>query len=1059
MPNLSIIFLRNPRLIALAIALIVVSGSVALTLLPRMEDPRLVPRAARLIYNLPGANAERIESLVVEKIEEELKDVVEIKEIKSVAGANNALIGIELLDSVNEVEAANVWSRVRDKAEDARRSMPPGVGPAIFKEYDITANAVILGVAWEFDKNPNWAILGRLANQLKDKIDLLNGTEKSELFGVPEEEILVTIDAEAMTSLGLNAEQISNAIAQSDAKVSAGQLRFSADNILIEVAGELDTLKRVGQIPIQIAGNSIVELKDVARIEKTVETPMETKVLVGDLPGIAIGAQLEPKTRIDWWGYRLNKAIEEFESEMPAGIKLVRIFDQNSFVERRMGSLLSNIIFGACAVFAVVLVMMGWRAAFVVGTSLPLVSFMVLGCMHWMEIPIHQMSITGLIIALGLMIDNAIVIVDEIASRIKSGCSKQEAVRQGTSFLFLPLLGSTLTTILSFAPIILMQGPSGEFVGSIAVVAATAVACSFVLATTIVAALAGFGLPLNQHGWLNHGISIGPLTRLYRWVIRGFLHNPVCGVLVGVLLPILGFLVAFDLPEQFFPPSERKQFQVELELPSTATLAETEKYARQVTQLLKEDSRVHNVDWFLGESALMFYYNVIPTRVGEPQYAQALVDCEAGLDMGQLVKEKQELLARSFPKAMLLARQFEQGPPFDAPVEIEVTGPDTSVLRRIGDDVRKFLIEMEHVHLTRASFSEPQPKISFDVDEQEARLAGFDRITIARRLNSALEGTTGGSILESTEELPVRVRVSDRQRQDIDRIASLDLLPSSMDHRSGYGGVPLTSISEMKLEPEYVRIERVNGVRMNDVEAFITPGVLPDLVLADFKRKLKEIDYELPPGYKIGYGGAEEERDEAVGALLGNVFLVVVMMVATLILAVGSFRLAALLFVVAGLSIGLGLGGLYLAGYAWGFMSVVAIMGMIGIAVNDSIVVLAAIRDLPADKKGDLNAIAEKIVGATRHILSTTFTTIVGFAPLFLFGGEFWSPVAIAISAGVGGATILAFLFVPCGYILLKRPRNESENVSSNGELDEPWNREEWASPDAAELGQPELAT
>ena len=406
--------------------------------------------------------------------------------------------------------------------------------------------------------------------------------------------------------------------------------------------------------------------------------------------------------------------------------------------------------------------------------------------------------------------------------------------------------------------------------------------------------------------------------------------------------------------------------------------------------------------------------------------------------MPELIRELQKKLEPLFPKAAVVLRQLEQGPAFDAPIEVRLAGPDERTLRQVGDELRLLLSQTPHVHHTRSGFTETLPKVSFVVDEQQARLAGLDHLAIANELNTSLEGITGGSIVEATEELPVRVRVSGEKRTDINSVASLDLLPNrraSPTSRNSYRGVPLSAISEMELKAETVNIFRLDGQRMNEIQGYLDAGVLPSEVLKDFRSRLAASDIHIPAGYRLSYGGAEERRDAAVGSLIGNMFIVIALMITAMVVSLGSFRLAGLLFVIAGLSVGLGLGSLWLVGYPWGFMSMVGMMGMIGVAVNDSIVVLAAIRALPPHEAHDVKAIRGRVLSSTRHILSTTLTTIVGFTPLFLFGGDFWSPVAIAISGGVGGATLIALVMVPCAYVLLTGWKAVNKEVSAAGEV------------------------
>jgi len=1022
-------FMQNPRFMVLLIVLIVVSGCVAIALLPRQEDPRLTSRAGRIVTVLPGANPLRVESLVTEKLEEELLEIEEIKEMISNSSTNNSVISIELRDDTQPDEVESIWAKIRDRVEAAHEKMPAETLASEFKRFDITASSLLVGLRWDKDSPADYGVLRRSLKRLKEEINAVEGTEKTELYGDPDEEILVTLDPNKMTALGLSTVEISQIISASDSKVSAGLLRSSGSNTLLAVEGELDSLSRIGEIPIQLGdSSSFVNLEDIATIEKTIRQPADSTVLLNDQPSIVLGVQTRANSRIDLWSKRVEPILAEFQSTLPAGVVFETVFEQSPYVEARLNSLLGSLLISALAVVVVILVMMGWRSALIIACSLPLVSLMVLAAMNGLQIPMHQMSITGLVIALGLMIDNAIVMVDEVAQRIRKGDPPMTAVSKASSFLWLPLLGATITTTLSFAPIILMGGPAGEFVGPIAIVTAIAVVSSFVLAITVTAPLAGLGLNLRERqGWFENGLSIRPLRIAYQNVLGWFMRAPVIGVLAGVMLPILGLIVALDLPEQFFPPADRNQFQIEIELAASDSLNETIDLATDIRKELMADDRIEDVAWFLGESAPSFYYNLLPIRSNASQFGQAIVTCKPAKvrELRELLLEKQAELESKFPSASVLIKQLEQGPAFFAPIEVRLTGSDLTRLRELGEEVRFLLTQTDCVHHTNGGLSEMLPKITFAVDEQQARLANLNHQTIADRLNTDLEGITGGSIMEGTEELPVRVRVSGEHRSDLNRIASLEFLGVGVggtnDLTDRYRGIPLSAISEMKLEAEYATITRLNGRRMNEISAYIDAGVLPAKVLGEFRERLDAVNMTLPAGYSVTYGGAEARRDDAVDALVGKVFIIVTLMVAALVVSIGSFRFAATLFLVAGLSVGLGLGSLWLTGLPWGFMSIVAIMGMIGVAVNDSIVVLSSLRALPPELASDRNAITSCVVENTRHIIATTLTTITGFTPLILSGSEFWTPVAVAMSGGVGGATIIALLLVPSLYVLLHR--------------------------------------
>jgi multidrug efflux pump subunit AcrB len=349
-------------------------------------------------------------------------------------------------------------------------------------------------------------------------------------------------------------------------------------------------------------------------------------------------------------------------------------------------------------------------------------------------------------------------------------------------------------------------------------------------------------------------------------------------------------------------------------------------------------------------------------------------------------------------------------------VEVRLYGPDLDRLAELGESMRALLAEIPEVTHTRSDLSDTLQKVELDVDEEQARLAGLDHSAIARQMEASLDGVVGGSILEETEELPVRVRLANADRGRADRAASLDLLSGT----AGAGGAPafLPADALAEFRPVWARatIPHFNGVRMNEVQAYVQAGVLPDQALEAFQRRLAESGFEMPPGYRMEFGGEASKRDDAVGNLFSSVGILIVLMIATLVLSFGSFRMTGIIGGVAVLAVGLGLGSLWLFGYPFGFMAIIGTMGLIGVAINDSIVVLAALREDERARIGDVDGIVEVVNHATRHVLSTTMTTVAGFLPLILAGGQFWPPLAVAISGGVAGATAIALLSVPAAY-------------------------------------------
>ncbi|MGL5079389.1 MAG: efflux RND transporter permease subunit, partial [Waterburya sp.] len=448
------LFYRNTRLLILTIILICVWGISSYFALPRLEDPELVSRFAIVKTFFPGADAERVENLVTEKIENKLTETEEIDQYSSTSRAGSSIIQIDLQDSVIKQEVDTVWSRVRNKIDEVQAELPTNIIKPELEEGKVKAYALIAGLTWQQDDQANYGILRRQAEVFKERLEAIAGTEEVEILGDPDEEIIVEINPQALASYNLTVQSLSQQIAQSDSKIAAGQLRSNEQNLLIEVAGELDTLARIREIPISFGDNGqFVNLQNVATIRKGITEPANELALINGYPGIAIAVHVESGQKLDLWRKAAQPKIAEFQSELPSSIGLPIIFDQSSYVEARLNNLNHlNFLLGAALVFGITVVMMGWRSALIVGTALPLSVLLVLGWMNWLNIPLHQMSITGLIIALGILIDNAIVMVDEMQNQLRKEIKAKTAISNGVKTLAIPLLSSTLTTVIAFLP-------------------------------------------------------------------------------------------------------------------------------------------------------------------------------------------------------------------------------------------------------------------------------------------------------------------------------------------------------------------------------------------------------------------------------------------------------------------------------------------------------------------------------------------------------------------------------------------------------------------------------
>ena len=1024
--GLATLFFRNRHLLWLSIVVILVAGLSAILNLPRLEDPRIVNRGPLIITAVPGASAERVEALVTEVLEEALDEIETIKNIDSTSRASVSTISVELDDDVNAGNNEQIFAEVRDKVRSATRLLPPEAQtPFVDDKREAVAFTLLLGVTWDGPGEPQLGVMGRLADELGDQLRNLPGTELVRVYGAPQEEIVVEIDRHELAETGLSAQALAQRIGNADAKRPAGALRGETSDLLIEVDGEFDTLGRVTAVPIvESEDDAVLTVGDLAQVERGWQTPEGEIGLVDGQRTVFVAARVGAKVQVTDWAAAAYEATDRFAAERGPGVRIDRIFEQEPYTTARLRELVANLLAGAGVIILAVFVIMGLRSALIVCAALPLTVALVLFAWQLLGVPIHQMSVFGLIIALGLLIDNAIVMTDEVFARKAKGEAALDAVGHAVRHLFLPLLASTITTILAFAPILLLPGGAGDFVGTIGLSVILAIAASFTVAITITSSLAGlFTRPTpagQKRRWFRDGVTLGPVGRAYPRVLRALYAMPIAAIFVAFALPLAGFAIAPTLGSQFFPPVDRNMFELRLWMPGDTAIDATLAEAQAVEETLRTLDGIEEVSWLVGGSHPTVYYNLVMNQDRSPHYAQAAVTTTSPEATRRLVEETQMLLDAQHPGAQILTRNFGQGPPVVADLEYRIYGPDIAQLQRLGDELRVVLQRHPQVLHTQAAMPRGEPKLFFNADEDAARLAGMTLADVGNQLEAGLEGGVSGSILEGLEPMPVRVRFPDTQRARLDDIAATPLVVPASNQ-----WVNAAALGDFELRPELGGIARYNGRRTNTVSAYTRSGSLPIDISNQVLATLEEQGFVLPAGYTLALGGASEQSSEANANLARYAPILMVMMVATLILAFRSVRLAAILGGVAFAAVGLALLATWSYSFPISFNMILGTLGLIGVALNDSIVVLAALRADPRVARGDLDAAVETVLGCTRHIVSTTATTVGGFLPLLvLVGGAFWPQLAIVLVGGIMGATLVALIFVPAAYLLLRpRPR------------------------------------
>ena len=1016
--------ISNIRATILFCALIVVAGLSALQVLPRTEDPEMAARFAEIITVFPGADAERVESLVSEPLERAVRTLAKVKELDSHSSSGISTIVIELEHWLDVDELEDAWSDIQEEVELVTASLPQGVQTPIIEKDRFPALTLVFGITLEGVERgveeKNLALLSRYALDLESQLLKVSGTEYVDTYGDPGEEIQIVLDMARVISSGLTVAEISERIRLADTTVSAGSLSGSGLRMSIEIAGRFEDLERLRRIPLNASENGVLMLGDLADISRVPSTPPTSFALLDGMRGVAVGARMNPDKRSDLWRAETMRRVDSYVAKLPSNVRVDVIFDQDRYTSERLGSLVTNVLIGFSLIAAVLFFSLGWRSALIVGTSLPLTILFALAAMNILDRSIHQMSVTGLIIALGIMVDNAIVMADTVARFKASGFGRVDAQLKAVKKLWIPLMGSTLTTVFAFLPMVIQEGPTGEFVADIGYAVIFSLIGSFLISQIVVSSLAARFLTMrnNDSGghWVDTGLRMEVMGDLLRRSILLALRKPLVATLLVVLLPISGYVAIGQVPGEFFPASDRDMINLEVYLPQSANAEATRALVNRVSDSLANDGEIESLHWFIGSSAPKVYYNLLVNADGAQNYAQAMIKMPHFKVANRKVSELQEKFDAEFPEAQFVVRRFQQGPPF-APVEVRLFGDNIEQLAVLGEEVKRHLLDLDSVTQAQTSISSGQPKALVAADEAVLQVIGLGLADAAIQTQSATDGLIQAELTEDTQSLPIRVRAGGYKVDDGRLLADFPLQgvhdQDANGLEAGLIGTPLSALAEVEFIPVRGSISRRNGERLNSVTAFLKDGELPSETLAEFKRSLAESGFEMPNGYRLEYGGESESSDDALGGLMRTLGLILVLMVISIMAAFNSFRLTTAIFFVAFLSAGMGLLALSLSGFPFGFTSILGVMAMIGLAINAAIVIIAECRSNAEAVTGSHEAVAQSVMHCSRHICSTTITTIMGFMPLLIAGGGFWPPFAIVVAGGTLLTTLLSLILVP----------------------------------------------
>ena len=1008
------LYLDRPRIFLLAMLFIIAGGLLSYDSLPRQENPQLAERWANITAVLPGATPQRIETQIADVLETQLREIDEIKIIDSTSLSGVVRVGLELKEIIGKGETDEVWAKVQETLSQSAALVPPGTN--ISFNHSGPPTTVLFALQWRGDGDPQMVILSRLANQFKRKLANITNSKQALVYGDTKEEIFVGADLDLLTDAGMNIQSIAIAIDRYDSKRAIGNIVGQDAEFRIKAQDNISLINDLKKLPLKISDDyQAIRLEDVATVEKLpVDPPIEI-VSYNGIPAVFVEVRGKFAQRTDLYSKAVLRVADVFKEGLPDEIGLEVIFNESDFVEEKFSFLMQSILLATFIVLFLSYLLLGPRSAVIVSAVVPLTILLVLiGCTI-LQVPLHQTSVTGIILSLGLLIDNSIIVVEDYRYRKSQKLVNRDAIYASIKHLSLPLLAATVTTGLAFMPMAAGKGASPEFVSDMAITIILAVSSSLFLALTVVPVLlktmedSNF---LNLNKSKNIGFSHQGLRTRYRAFLAWALFKPSRALVLSLILPILGFVSFGFLDTDFFPNQGKSMFKVEVELDANASIYATNQRVTSIRdQVLLEDYVTRDM-WWVGRRLPRLLYNLIggPSGEGSDNLATGVFFASSYSEMDSSLANLAKRLEKDHADVRVRVSKFTNGPPVEFPVNIAIFGDDNQVLKALGEELKSILAKSPQVSDVLADQSASVTGLEINLDEVNLAFSSKSSQEIIDQISASTRGIYVGSMLDGNKEVPIRIKNKNREATEVNQTAFLAI-------NSAQGFDYVESFSDISYTSEINQINRYQGTRNNAVKAAVYPGTLASTVLKDVAAELKAFEDSLPVGYSIAQFGDAEERAESFGQLFSTFFLFLGLIVMTLVMILNSFRQASIILLVGTLCIGLGFLGMFVGFQNFGFIGLVGIVGLAGLAINDSIVVLSHLNEDAGTGQVSKDTLIETTVRSTRHILTTSLTTMGGLLPLLF--DKFFETLAWAMCFGVMGSALLALLLIPSMFCFL----------------------------------------
>ena len=1005
----------KPVNIWVLVLICLIGGVVAFFEMGRLEDPEFTIKEAIVTVQYPGATALEVEQEVTEPLESAIQELSEVKEIRSRSMIGLAEIRVEIQDRYSGDQLDQIWDQLRSKVEDARQKLPPGLDPPLVNDDFGDVYGIFFALTGE---GLTLEELHEVGKDLRRGLITADGVGQVELAGVREERILVEVDQARLAALRLSPQELLAALADADAAVEAGGVRAGEFFVHIRPTGAFDSLDALRALPVG-QGQQSVDLGSIATLKRDyAERPRQIIRHNGE-PALTIGISGISGSNIVEVGRSVEAQLQSMQRLMPLGAELHPLYQQHSIVNESVNSFALNVFLSVAIVVGVLCLAMGVRAGAIIGAVLFLTVLGTLLVMWMAGIELERISLGALIIAMGMLVDNAVVVCDGMLIQKQRGMSILEASRKTLQQTQWSLLGATIIGILAFAGIGLSQDTTGEFLFSLFFVIATSLLLSWLLALLVV--------PLFGHYLLERkddktdeadpdDAYSGPIYNRYRRMAGAVLARPWLTLGVLVVLTVLSVVGFSRVPQSFFPPSSTPIFYLNLFLPQGTHIRETSRTAEDVEGYLKQLDGVTDVSTFVGAGASRFMLTYAPEQPN-PALMHFLVRTEEAGVIADLVREINQTLPGRYPSADVAAAQFMFGPNAEAKLEARISGPELDELRRLSAEGQRILQEQGNVFNIRDDWRSPVPVLRPQLALDRLADAGLTRQQVAQALSVASEGQQVSVFRDQDELIPILLRATPE-----DRVEPGELLQRLIWSPATRSYVPLAQVADgIEATTEESMIRRYGRERTIAVRAEPRDGENTNVAFERIRPLLEDI--ELPTGYSLEWGGDHEQSSDAQQALASTLAVPYLAMVLVTVLLFAKVRQPLMIWLVVPMALcGVTL-GLLITGQPFGFMALLGLLSLTGMLIKNAVVLVDEIDRQIADEVPRLTAIVEASASRLRPVMMAAGTTVLGMVPLLF--DPFFANMAVTIMGGLGFATLLTLLAVPCLYLLFMRVKPE----------------------------------